>query len=200
MTKWMLRIVIPTMLLAAHLWAVDIDNNKFAENFGVRFTAETTRLPLGVGQTINGRVVNPEILAGRGLKGVAKGDEVKVNLKEGDKLQLQLVRTGQIIPLGKYITDFPDADVIRKLDTAKFAQATGALLNGGARVSFAVGQTRTAMVVNAAALASLGLKGAKTGEALQVTWHGKNKFSFLHVPSDRKLEGIVLLDDSAILD
>jgi len=105
----MLWIVIPLMLLAVPLWAIDIDNNKFAENFGVSLTGSTAKISLGVDQTLNGKVTNPDILAGRGLKGVVKGDVVKITLKEGDRLQLQLVRTGQIILLGKYITDFPDA-------------------------------------------------------------------------------------------
>ena len=69
-------------------------------------------------------------------------------------------------------------------------------LDGGAKVNFAEGQTLTAKVVNATVLAKLGLKGAKNGEALQVTWHGKNSFSFLHVPSGRKLEYVeVGVDD-----
>ena len=75
-------------------------------------------------------------------------------------------------------------------DTAKFAQATGVRLDGGAKVNLAEGQTLTAKVVNVTTLAKLGLKGAKTGEAVQVTWHGKNSFSFLHVPSGRKIEYI----------
>jgi len=45
-------------------------------------------------------------------------------------------------------------------------------------------------VVNAAVLARLGLKGAKNGEVVQVTWHGKKQFSFLHVPSGHKLESV----------
>ena len=83
------------------------------------------------------------------------------------------------------------------LDEAVFAQAAGVRPDGGAKVRIAEGQTLTAKVVNPAALAKLGLKGTKNGEALQVTWHGKNSFSFLHVPSGRKLEGI--LDNEAEL-
>jgi hypothetical protein len=110
--KRMLWIVVPLMLLVAPLWAVDIDNNKFTENFGVRFAGAPAKVSLGVGQTPNGKVTNPEILAGRGLKGAVTNDAVKITLREGDKLQLQLVRTGQTAPLGKYITDFPDAKVV----------------------------------------------------------------------------------------
>ena len=76
------------------------------------------------------------------------------------------------------------------LDTAKFAQRTGVLLDGGAKVSIAEGQTLAAKVVNTATLARLGLKGARSGEAIQVTWQSRKSFSFLHVPSGRKIEYI----------
>jgi hypothetical protein len=75
-------------------------------------------------------------------------------------------------------------------DTSKFAQTAGVQLDGGAKVNIEEGRTLTAKVVSAAALAKLGLKGARNGEAVQVTWHGKNSFSFLHVPSGRKLESV----------
>jgi hypothetical protein len=74
------------------------------------------------------------------------------------------------------------------VDTAKFAHVSGVRLDGGAKVNMAVGQTLKAKVVNPAILAKLGLKGAKPGEVVQVTWHGKNQFSFPHVPSGGKLE------------
>jgi hypothetical protein len=74
------------------------------------------------------------------------------------------------------------------LDTAKFAQATGVRMDGGAKVNIVEGQTLEAKVVNVAVLARLGLKGAKNGEVVQVTFHGKKGWSFLHVPSGQKLE------------
>jgi hypothetical protein len=61
-------------------------------------------------------------------------------------------------------------------------------LEGGAKVNIAEGQTLTAKVGNPAALAKLGLKGAKNGQAVEVTWHGQDRFSLLHVPSGHKLE------------
>ena len=75
-------------------------------------------------------------------------------------------------------------------DNAKFAQATGVRLDGGAKVNINEGQTLTAKVVNVAALAKIGLKGARNGEAVEVTSQGKKGFSFLHVPSGRRVEYI----------
>jgi hypothetical protein len=70
-------------------------------------------------------------------------------------------------------------------DTAKFAQATGVRLDGGAKVNMAEGQTLKAKVVNAAVLARLGLKGAKPGEVVQVTLLSTKdkKLKLMHVPS-----------------
>ena len=78
------------------------------------------------------------------------------------------------------------------MDTAKFAGATGVRLDGGAKVKVAEGQTLTGKVVKVAELAGLGLKGAKDGEVVRVTWHGKTSFSFLHVPSGRRLDHVDL--------
>ena len=74
------------------------------------------------------------------------------------------------------------------LDTAKFAQVSGVRMDGGAKVNIVEGQTLAAKVVNVAVLAKLGLKGAKNGDVVQVTFHGKKGWSFLHVPSGQKLE------------
>jgi hypothetical protein len=63
-------------------------------------------------------------------------------------------------------------------------------MDGGAKVSVVEGQTLAAKVVNVAVLAKLGLKGAKNGDVVQVTFHGKKGWSFLHVPSGHKLEYI----------
>ena len=73
-------------------------------------------------------------------------------------------------------------------------------MDGGAKVNLAEGQTLTAKVVNPATLAKLGLKGDKSGEAVQVTWHGKKSFSFLHVPSGRKLEYVEVGTDDFFSD
>jgi hypothetical protein len=73
------------------------------------------------------------------------------------------------------------------VDTAKFAQATGVRLDGGAKVNMAEGQTFKAKVVNPAVLAKLGLKGAKPGEVVQVTCLGESSWKFLHVPSGQQI-------------
>jgi hypothetical protein len=82
------------------------------------------------------------------------------------------------------------------LDTAKFAQVTGVRMDGGAKVNIVEGQTLAAKVVNVAALTKLGLKGSKNGDVVQVTFHGKKGWSFLHVPSGHRLEYVeVGVDD-----
>jgi hypothetical protein len=75
------------------------------------------------------------------------------------------------------------------IDTAKFAQTTGVRLDGGAKLNIAEGQTLTAKVVNAAALAKLGLKGVKNGEVIHVTLLSlKNKkLKLMHVASGAEL-------------
>jgi hypothetical protein len=72
-------------------------------------------------------------------------------------------------------------------DTAKFAQATGVRMDGGAKVNIAEGQTLTAKVVNATVLAKLGLMGAKSGEAVEVTLVSltDKKLKLMHVPSNQ---------------
>jgi hypothetical protein len=84
-------------------------------------------------------------------------------------------------------------------DTAKFAQATGVRLDGGAKVNIAEGRTITAKVVNAAVLAKLGLKGAKPGEVVQVTLLStKNKkLKLMHVPSGGE---VTMNYDDAIIE
>jgi hypothetical protein len=71
------------------------------------------------------------------------------------------------------------------IDTAKFAQATGVRLGCGAKVTIEEGQTLSARVVNVAVLARLGLKGAGSGEVVQVTLLSvkDRKLKLMHVPS-----------------
>ena len=72
-------------------------------------------------------------------------------------------------------------------DNAKFAQATGVRLDGGAKVNINEGQTLTAKVVNVAALAKIGLKGARIGEAVEVLLVSPKdkKLKLMHIPSSQ---------------
>lgn len=59
----------------------------------------------------------------------------------------------------------------------------------GATVKVMVGQVLDATVTDVNALAKIGLREAKIGDALQVIWLGKNKFNLTHVPSGSKHKG-----------
>jgi hypothetical protein len=72
-------------------------------------------------------------------------------------------------------------------DINGFMSQSGVRL-GSAKVTLAEGQTIAATVALPEVLARHGLRGAKDGEAVQVTYIRDYRFKLMHVPSGRSVE------------
>jgi hypothetical protein len=75
----------------------------------------------------------------------------------------------------------------KQIDAAQFARATGVELAANGKADVQVGQPIMAKVVDPAVLTRLGIKDAKNGEFVEVTYLGKKDWKFVHVPSGQAI-------------
>jgi|WetSurMetagenome_2_1015567.scaffolds.fasta_scaffold308209_1 hypothetical protein len=79
------------------------------------------------------------------------------------------------------------AEKIASINSAYLNSQFGVKLSApDATVKVVVGQVLDATVTDVKAVAKIGAKEAKIGDALQVVWLGKDKFNLIHVQSGNK--------------